>query len=81
MLEFRLLKDVRCGIGESPVWDDRRQILFFIDIKAPAIHAIRQRCILQRDHDQRLSRWIALSSRRGTDRKDPQDNRAYQERG
>jgi sugar lactone lactonase YvrE len=41
MLEFRLLKDVRCGIGESPVWDDRRQILFLIDIKAPAIHSIR----------------------------------------
>lgn len=41
MLEFRLLKDVRCGIGESPVWDDRRKVLFFIDIKAPAIHSIR----------------------------------------
>ncbi|MGO4524865.1 SMP-30/gluconolactonase/LRE family protein [Microvirga sp. 2MCAF35] len=41
MLDFRLLKDVRCGIGESPVWDDRRKVLFFIDIKAPAIHAIR----------------------------------------
>lgn len=24
MLAFRLLKDVRCEIGESPVWDDRR---------------------------------------------------------
>jgi sugar lactone lactonase YvrE len=41
MLEFRLLKDVRCGVGESPVWDDRRKVLFFVDIKAPAIHAIR----------------------------------------
>ena len=41
MLEFRLLKDVRCGVGESPVWDDRRKVLFFIDIKAPAIHSIR----------------------------------------
>jgi sugar lactone lactonase YvrE len=41
MLDFRLLKDVRCGVGESPVWDDRRKVLFFIDIKAPAIHSIR----------------------------------------
>jgi sugar lactone lactonase YvrE len=41
MLDFRLLKDTRCGIGESPVWDDRRKVLFFIDIKAPAIHSIR----------------------------------------
>jgi sugar lactone lactonase YvrE len=40
-LDFTLLKDVRCSIGESPVWDDRRKVLFFIDIKAPAIHAIR----------------------------------------
>jgi len=40
-LAFRLLKDVRCGIGESPVWDDRRKVLFFVDIMAPAIHAIR----------------------------------------
>lgn len=41
MLNFRLLKDVRCGVGESPVWDDRRKVLFFVDIKAPAIHSIR----------------------------------------
>ena len=41
MLAFGLLKDVRCGIGESPVWDDRREVLFFVDIKAPAIHSIR----------------------------------------
>ncbi|EIM29022.1 SMP-30/gluconolactonase/LRE family protein [Microvirga lotononidis] len=41
MPEFRLLKDVRCSIGESPVWDDRRKVLFFVDIKAPAIHSIR----------------------------------------
>ncbi|WP_262297032.1 SMP-30/gluconolactonase/LRE family protein [Microvirga sesbaniae] len=41
MLDFRLLKDTRCGIGESPVWDDRRKVLFFVDIKAPAIHSVR----------------------------------------
>jgi sugar lactone lactonase YvrE len=41
MLEFRLLIDIRCSVGESPVWDDRRKLLFFVDIKAPAIHSIR----------------------------------------
>ncbi len=41
MLEFRLLNDIRCSVGESPVWDDRRRLLFFVDIKAPAIHAVR----------------------------------------
>jgi len=40
-LEFRLLADTRCGVGESPVWDDRRECLFFVDVTAPAVHAIR----------------------------------------
>ena len=39
-LDFRLLADTRCGVGESPVWDDRRKVLFFVDIKAPAVHAV-----------------------------------------
>ena len=40
-MEFTRLGDVTCRLGESPVWDDRRELLFFVDIPAPAIYAIR----------------------------------------
>ena len=40
-MEFSRLSDVICRLGESPVWDERRELLFFIDIPAPAIHAMR----------------------------------------
>jgi sugar lactone lactonase YvrE len=40
-IEFTLLADTRCGIAEGPVWDDRRKLLFFVDILAPAVHAVR----------------------------------------
>jgi sugar lactone lactonase YvrE len=40
-MEFVRLGDLTCELGESPVWDDRRELLFFVDILAPAIHAIR----------------------------------------
>jgi sugar lactone lactonase YvrE len=40
-MEFTCLTDLKCELGESPVWDDRRELLFFVDILAPAIHAIR----------------------------------------
>lgn len=40
-MEFTRLGDVICELGESPLWDDRREVLFFVDIPAPAIHAIR----------------------------------------
>jgi sugar lactone lactonase YvrE len=40
-LSFRMLLDARCGVGESPVWDDRRRLLFFVDIPACAIHSVR----------------------------------------
>jgi sugar lactone lactonase YvrE len=40
-MEFTRLGDVICELGESPLWDDRRELLFFVDILAPAIHAIR----------------------------------------
>jgi sugar lactone lactonase YvrE len=32
------LLDHRCRLGEGPVWDERLQRLWFVDIKAPAIH-------------------------------------------
>jgi sugar lactone lactonase YvrE len=40
-MQFTRLGDHICELGESPVWDDRRGVLFFVDIHAPAIHAIR----------------------------------------
>jgi sugar lactone lactonase YvrE len=40
-VEFTCLADLKCELGESPVWDDRRELLFFVDILAPALHAIR----------------------------------------
>jgi sugar lactone lactonase YvrE len=40
-MEFTRLGGHICKLGESPLWDDRRQVLFFIDILAPAIHAVR----------------------------------------
>jgi len=39
-LDFTLLVDTRCETGESPVWDERRDRLFFVDIGAPALHAV-----------------------------------------
>jgi sugar lactone lactonase YvrE len=39
-IAFTLLADTRCGIGEGPVWDNRRRVLFFVDIIAPAVHAV-----------------------------------------
>jgi sugar lactone lactonase YvrE len=40
-VEFTRLGDTICELGESPLWDERRELLFYIDILAPAIHAIR----------------------------------------
>ena len=40
-MEFNRLGNAICKLGESPLWDERRALLFFIDILAPAIHAIR----------------------------------------
>ncbi len=37
MARFRPVIDIDLGIGESPLWDDRRQALWFVDILAPAI--------------------------------------------
>ncbi len=40
-LIFERLGTARLALGEGPVWDDRRACLFFVDIRAPAVHAIR----------------------------------------
>jgi sugar lactone lactonase YvrE len=38
--EFKPLNDVRCEIGESPVWDARRGALWFCDIARHAVHRV-----------------------------------------
>lgn len=37
MDRFTPVIDIALGIGESPLWDDRRHALWFVDILAPAI--------------------------------------------
>ena len=53
--KFKTLIDFNLEIGESPVWDERRGVLWFVDILSPAVlclepttrkissHAIRRR--------------------------------------
>lgn len=36
-VQFETLIDFRLEIGESPVWDDRRGVVWFVDILSPAI--------------------------------------------
>lgn len=36
----RLLPDRRFGLGEGPVWDEREQLLYFVDIAARALHRL-----------------------------------------
>jgi len=38
-LDFNPLDDIRCTLGESPVYDDRRDCLFTVDILEKTIHA------------------------------------------
>jgi sugar lactone lactonase YvrE len=40
-LAFSRFGEATLALGESPVWDDRRQLLFCVDITAPAVHAFR----------------------------------------
>lgn len=40
MLEFKPLNEVRCKLGESPVWDARQNTLWFCDITEKTIHAV-----------------------------------------
>lgn len=39
MGDAELVWDVRCAVGESPVWDEKRRRLLFCDIPAGRIHA------------------------------------------
>ena len=38
MLDFKPLNDVRCELGEGPVYDDRRNALWYCDIVGKRIH-------------------------------------------
>jgi sugar lactone lactonase YvrE len=40
MTVFTPVIDFELAIGESPLWDDRRQVLWFVDILAPAIYRL-----------------------------------------
>lgn len=40
MMDFRQLAALGSQVGESPVWDDRRGVLFVCDILGPSIHRI-----------------------------------------
>jgi len=40
-MDFACLLDIRCSLGECPVWDDRRELIFFVDAIGQAIHAVR----------------------------------------
>ncbi len=36
-MTFRLVADLRAQVGESPVWDARRAVIWMVDILAPAV--------------------------------------------
>jgi sugar lactone lactonase YvrE len=38
-LDFKPLNNIRCTLGEGPVYDDRRNALFYCDIVEKAVHA------------------------------------------
>jgi sugar lactone lactonase YvrE len=40
VIAFRTLSALGCRVGECPLWDERREILFICDVLAPAIHGI-----------------------------------------
>ncbi len=39
-MDVDLLLDCRCTIGESPTWEPVEQALYWIDVKAPALHRL-----------------------------------------
>ena len=40
MIDFRQLAALGSKVGECPIWDDRRSVLFVCDVLAPAIHRV-----------------------------------------
>jgi len=40
-VEFEAISDLRCNLGEGPVWSDRDNALYWVDIRRPAIHCQR----------------------------------------
>jgi sugar lactone lactonase YvrE len=58
LMDFTCLLDIRCALGESPVLDDRRKLLFFVDVMGPAIHAVRL------DGGRCQSLWVVSASPR-----------------
>lgn len=38
MIDFKPLNDVRCTVGESPVWDARRKVLWYEDIVGKTLY-------------------------------------------
>ncbi len=53
----RLLPDVTCALGEGPAWDDREGVLYWVDIKAPALHSLKP---VTGDH--KMWRWPEVIS-------------------
>lgn len=39
-LNFEPFTDHRCELGEGPVWDERRDLLFYVDILGRSVHAV-----------------------------------------
>lgn len=40
--DMRRIAEVRAGLGESPVWDDQKGVLYFVDITGGRIHVLLQ---------------------------------------
>jgi sugar lactone lactonase YvrE len=46
--EVTCIASAGCVLGEGPVWDPRDRLLYFVDIKNPAVHALDPRSRAQR---------------------------------
>ena len=80
IIEFQPLNQTRCALGESPVYDDRRNALFYCDITACAIHccdleSLETRSWMSPARSARsvLPKWVASSSPATSGGLDPAD--------
>jgi sugar lactone lactonase YvrE len=48
MIAFRTLAALASQVGECPVWDERRRVLFVCDVLAPAIHQVTLDGVVER---------------------------------